>query len=246
MKHSLFTLLMGFSFIGVSCQGPAYKTVGVEQFMNYITDADKVTLLDVRTPPEHAEGYIPGTDYNIDVLEDNYLEVALEVLPIDKPVAVYCRSGNRSKNASVLLAENGYEVVELATGIRGWTEAGNKLEKPSRNNDHSALIKSFITKMYNEGLYNDYDFIRKYCSKSLLRKLQKENEYYSEGIGYATWIFRSCNQDGISEENRILEIKQDGKWYTYTALDMGIKFTNRIKITVKGDKIVIEDVVSVN
>lgn len=239
---------MGYAFIGVSCQNPKFKTVDVDEFMNCIADADKVTLLDVRTPPEHAEGYIPGTDYNIDVLEDNYLEVALEKLPNDKPVALYCRSGNRSKNAALMLAEKGYEVIELATGIRGWTEAGYKVEKPSKRDDKSARVIAFITKMYNEGLYNDYSFLRKHCSKSLLRKLEKAYEYASDNVEYATRLFRSSAQDskpGTDEKSKILEVKGNGPWYTYTALDMGWEFTNKIKITVKGDKIVIEDVESV-
>lgn len=249
MKRILFTLFMGCSFIGLSCQGPKYKTIEVDEFVDYIKNADMVTLLDVRTPPEHKEGYIPGTDYNIDVLEENYVTIALEKLPKDKPVALYCRSGNRSKNAAQLLAENGYEVVELATGIRGWTEAGYKVEKPAKKekndkNDNSAQIKAFITKMYNEGLYNDYKFLRKHCSKSLLKKLANAYEYVSDDVEYAVWLFRSGNQDGkpgTNEETKILEIKEDGKWYTYTALDMGWKFNKRIKVTVKGDKITIED-----
>ena len=41
-----------------------------------------------------------------------------------------CRSGNRSKNAARILAEKGYEVVELGTGFRGWSAAGKKTVKP--------------------------------------------------------------------------------------------------------------------
>ena len=33
-------------------------------------------------------------------------------------------------------------------------------------------IKSFITKMYNDKLYEDYDFLQKHCSPELLKKLQ--------------------------------------------------------------------------
>ena len=36
--------------------------------------------------------------------------------------------GNRSKNAARILAENGYEVVELGTGFRGWVAAGKKIK----------------------------------------------------------------------------------------------------------------------
>lgn len=120
---------MGFSFWGLFGQTNKFKTVDVAEFAKAVADTSYV-VLDVRTPAEYTEGHIPGTHFNIDVLEDNYTEIALKNLPKDKPIALYCRSGNRSKNAARILAENGYEVVELGSGFRGWVAAGNKIEKP--------------------------------------------------------------------------------------------------------------------
>lgn len=128
MKRLFITLVMGFSFFGLWGQNNKFKTVDVNDFERFISDTT-VTLLDVRTAAEHAEGYIPGTHFNIDVLEDSYTKVATETLPKDKPVALYCRSGNRSKNAARILAEKGYEVVELGSGFRGWVAAGKKTAK---------------------------------------------------------------------------------------------------------------------
>ena len=123
---------MGFSFFGLFGQTNKFKTVDVKEFDKFIADTT-VTLLDVRTAAENAEGFIPGTHFNIDVLEDTYTKIATETLPKDKPVALYCRSGNRSKNAARILAEKGYEVVELGTGFRGWVAAGKKTVKPVPN-----------------------------------------------------------------------------------------------------------------
>ena len=120
---------MGFSFFGLFGQTNKFKTVDVNEFEKFIADTT-VVLLDVRTPAEHAEGLIPGTHFNIDVLEDTYTKAATETLPKDKPVALYCRSGNRSKNAARILAEKGYQVVELGTGFRGCVAAGKKTAKP--------------------------------------------------------------------------------------------------------------------
>ena len=120
---------MGFSFFGLFGQTNKFKTVDVNEFEKFVADTT-VVLLDVRTPAEHAEGFIPGTHFNIDVLEDTYTKVATETLPKDKPVALYCRSGNRSKNAARILADNGYQVIELGTGFRGWVAAGKKTAKP--------------------------------------------------------------------------------------------------------------------
>lgn len=121
---------MGFSFLSLFGQTNKFRTVDVKEFASIIKDTTKVTVLDVRTPAEHAEGHIPGTHFNIDVLEDSYTKLATEKISKDKPVALYCRSGNRSKNAARILAEKGYEVVELGTGFRGWSAAGKKTVKP--------------------------------------------------------------------------------------------------------------------
>ena len=129
MKRLLLTIVMGFSFWGLFAQTNKFKTVDVAEFAKAVADTSYV-VLDVRTPAEHAEGFIPGTHFNIDVLEENYTEIALKTLPKDKPIALYCRSGNRSKNAARILVEKGYEVVELGSGFRGWLAAGNKIEKP--------------------------------------------------------------------------------------------------------------------
>ena len=105
-------------------------------------------------------------------------------------------------------------------------------------------IKSFLTKMYNDKLYEDYDFQQKHCSDELLKILQDAYTYDSDGPAYATWLFRSGLQDdmpGSDGKTMMLDIKADGDWYFYTALDMGWKFTNRIKVISKDGKINIED-----
>ena len=128
MKRLLLTIIMGFSFFGLFGQTNNFKIVDAHEFDKFIKDTT-VTVVDVRTAAEHTEGYIPGTDFNIDVLEDTYTKIATETLPKDKPVALYCRSGNRSKTAARILADKGYEVVELGTGFRGWVAAGKDVMK---------------------------------------------------------------------------------------------------------------------
>ena len=105
-------------------------------------------------------------------------------------------------------------------------------------------IKSFLTKMYNDKLYEDYDFLQKHCSPELLQKLQDAYPYDSDAPAYATWLFRSGQQDskpGSDGKTMMIDVKADGDWYTYTAMDMGWKVTNRIKVISKDSKIIIED-----
>lgn len=129
MKRIILTLVMCFSFSWLFGQTNNFRTVSADEFEELITNAN-VVVLDVRTEAEHAEGFIPGTHYNINVLEETFTKVATETLPKDKPIALYCRSGNRSKSAARILAENGYQVVELGTGFRGWQSAGKEVAKP--------------------------------------------------------------------------------------------------------------------
>lgn len=129
MKNVILTLIMGFSLFNLFGQTNNFKTVGVTEFEKFIADTT-VTILDVRTAAEHAEGFIPGTNYNIDVLNGIFEKVATETLSKDKPIALYCRSGNRSKSAARILADKGYQVVELGTGFRGWQAAGKKIAVP--------------------------------------------------------------------------------------------------------------------
>ena len=60
---------------------------------------------------------------NIDVLQDNFESKAISILPKDKKIALYCRSGKRSKKAANILAAKGYKIIELNTGYLGWIEA---------------------------------------------------------------------------------------------------------------------------
>lgn len=128
MRKIVLILIMGFSFWNLFGQDNKFKILSVNEFSVFISDPE-VTVVDVRTAQEHADGYIPGTHFNIDVLEDGYEAEAMAKLPKDKPVAVYCRSGNRSKKAARILSENGYEVVELGSGFNGWASSGRDIER---------------------------------------------------------------------------------------------------------------------
>ena len=107
------------------------------------------------------------------------------------------------------------------------------------------MFKAFIIKMYNKKLYEDYDFLQKHCSQELLKKLQDACPYDSDEPAYATWMFRSGQQDCKPDsdcETTLLDIKSEGEWYTYNALDMGWKFTRRIKLSTNENRIIIDDI----
>ena len=139
-------------------------------------------------------------------------------------------------------------LIVLLIGALCYVSAQDRLHPTHTSTTKSDEIKSFITQMYNNKLYEDYDFLRKHCSAGLLKKLQDAYPYDTDGIAYATWLFRSSQQDskpGADDKTIMLEVRADGDWFVYTALDMGWRFTNKIKITNNGGEIVIEDVCTV-
>lgn len=88
-----------------------------EEFKKLISDKT-VQLLDVRTAEEYKQGHIPGAE-NVDVTSNEFVN-RLRSLDIKRPVAVYCRSGARSKTAATKLAAKGFKVYELDKGFMNW------------------------------------------------------------------------------------------------------------------------------
>ena len=88
-------------------------------FAEVIADTS-VVVLDVRTAEEFQAGHIKGA-LNIDVLKSDFEKKATSEIPEGKTIALYCRSGNRSKKAANALASK-YKVIELGTGYIGWTK----------------------------------------------------------------------------------------------------------------------------
>lgn len=108
-------------------QDHGFESVSSDAFEKLIADTS-VVRLDVRTVEEFEAGHIENA-INIDVLKDDFEAKALSTLPVGKVLAVYCRSGRRSKKAAHILVKRGYKVIELDQGYNGWVESGKKVVK---------------------------------------------------------------------------------------------------------------------
>ena len=105
-----------------------YKNLSSAQFEELIKSPN-VQLVDVRTLAEHMEGHIPGS-LNINVKDEEGFPTAVdELLDKEKEVAVYCRSGRRSRTAADILVKKGFKVYNLDKGILNWMEEGREIEK---------------------------------------------------------------------------------------------------------------------
>ncbi len=89
-------------------------------------------LVDVRAPVEHSQGFIPGTDMNIDFREigARHQEIGAQ---FGDHIVVYCQSGHRSSIAAETLADLGYtHVYNVAGSMNAWTEAGYPVQTVNR------------------------------------------------------------------------------------------------------------------
>lgn len=75
-------------------------------------------LLDVREPAEWDAGHVAGSA----LVPLGSLDPA--AVPSGRRVVAVCRSGNRSRQAAVRLADAGLDVVNLAGGVVAWADQG--------------------------------------------------------------------------------------------------------------------------
>ena len=98
---------------------PSYRQITADEAAQLMQEETGFVLLDVRTQEEYASGHIPGA---ICIPNETIGSEEIPELPDkDQLILVYCRSGNRSKQASQKLAEQGYTNVVEFGGINGWT-----------------------------------------------------------------------------------------------------------------------------
>ena len=121
----IITCLLAALGLTSACGQRNFQDVDVKGFSALTSEPD-VTVLDVRTAQEFAEGHIDGA-VNIDVKQTDFLEKAKAALAKDKRIAVYCRSGRRSADAANRLAAEGYQCINLKGGIEAWKSAGKDI-----------------------------------------------------------------------------------------------------------------------
>lgn len=81
----------------------------------------KVQLVDVRTKSEFMGGHIKGAS-NIDYFQGSAFASAFSKYKKDKPLYIYCQSGNRSQQAARKLASMGFtKIFDLRGGYGRWT-----------------------------------------------------------------------------------------------------------------------------
>ena len=121
MKKTLILLFLIGSFVACKSQSKeVLRKVDVVTFKEELSNKD-IQLIDVRTPEEYQEGYIKNAIL-IDYFSEDFNN-KIQELDKEKPVYLYCRSGNRSGKASIILLDLGFtEIVDLEGGYEAWIE----------------------------------------------------------------------------------------------------------------------------
>ena len=115
----LVSIIMIMGLTGCEEQSMSYTQISIEEAVAMMEKETDYIILDVRTAEEFAQKHIPGA---INIPNETIGSEELAELP-DKNqlILVYCRSGNRSKQASEKLAALGYTKIYEFGGINDWT-----------------------------------------------------------------------------------------------------------------------------
>ena len=103
---------------GSGDQNMGYTQINMDVAKSIFEVPGEYIILDVRRADEFAEGHIPGA---INVANEDIEDKEIVELPDkNQTIYVYCRSGNRSKQAAEKLVKLGYENIIEFGGIVDW------------------------------------------------------------------------------------------------------------------------------
>ena len=115
----LLILMLGIVVFAVPHAGASgYRQITMQEAIDMMDSESDYIILDVRTPAEYESGHIPNA---VNVPNETIGQSEIDELPDkDQLILVYCRSGNRSKQASSKLAALGYTNIVEFGGINAW------------------------------------------------------------------------------------------------------------------------------
>lgn len=122
MKRIIFILSVIISIVSCETQNKEIISLNAEDFASMLINTEDIQVLDVRTHNEFIKGHIQNA-INIDINENGFIDEVNNQLLKENPVAIYCKTGKRSKTAATILNDMGYTVYELKQGLIEWKGA---------------------------------------------------------------------------------------------------------------------------
>lgn len=96
----------------------SYQNIKPEQVA--ALQASGAFLVDVRESAEYRLGHVAGAK----LIPLGQLSRSINQIPKERQIIVMCQSGMRSQQGANLLAESGYQVLNVSGGFVGWRRAG--------------------------------------------------------------------------------------------------------------------------
>ena len=121
MKKIIPFLMSLLLLVGCAAQSKesTYRQITMEEAVTMMQEESGYIILDVRTAEEYSEKHIPGA---ISIPNETIGADDIPELPDkDQLILLYCRSGNRSKQAADKLVKLGYTNIMEFGGINDWT-----------------------------------------------------------------------------------------------------------------------------
>jgi thiosulfate/3-mercaptopyruvate sulfurtransferase len=175
----VFLTGLGLKFMGFSISNVfiAPQEITPLELMAMMEDDSDFLLLDVRTPLEFEQGYIPGAillpSYEIEKIEDLGI-------PKDKKIIVYCAVDPRSKKSVETLSKMGYtNLLRLKGGMYEWRRANGEVVRPTIG----MTAEPSPTSMATQSVLVDVDWVRERLGDNDVKiiYLARNGQEYAEG-----------------------------------------------------------------
>ncbi|WP_288954992.1 rhodanese-like domain-containing protein [uncultured Polaribacter sp.] len=117
MKNWICLFFLSLLFINCG-QKQETKTITTIELKELLAK-EKIQLVDVRTSKEIAQGSIKSALF-VNYFNADFSTKAANQLNKEKPVYLFCRTGNRSGKAAKILQKQGFDVVNVIGGYTKW------------------------------------------------------------------------------------------------------------------------------
>jgi phage shock protein E len=105
--------------------GPPLPSLNAQAMSEKLKNAKRPLVIDVRQPEEYSAGHIAGSK----LIPLGELGKRVSELPKDKEIICVCAFGSRSRSATKLLVNAGYNAFDMQGGMFMWQRAKLPIKK---------------------------------------------------------------------------------------------------------------------
>lgn len=177
MKNFIIIILPTLLLWSCQSNNGTKEVLSAVEFQSAIDKNQGALILDVRTPGEFENGHISNA-LNVDWNSDSF-DAEVAKLDKEKPIYVYCLSGNRSSSAAHKLRNDGFkQVFELDGGMMSW-RSQNLSETTNETHENKGITFEEFKQQLETDKTVIVDFNADWCKpcqllKPILEEISKE------------------------------------------------------------------------